>query len=129
MLKFLLLFTIVPLVELWLLIEIGRLWGALPTVLMVGATGFLGVILLKAQGVMVLYRMREEINKGVMPSGSIFEGILLLLGGAFLVTPGLITDLVGFSFLIPITRAVIKNVLRKAIQKYMSQGNVYIRYW
>jgi len=129
MVKFLLIFTLIPLIELWLIIEIGRLLGALPTVLLVAATGFIGVMLLKAQGIVVIYRIREELYRGEVPTDSLFGGLFILLGGAFLLTPGLITDILGFSFIVPITRYYIIKWARKLIGRAVRQGNIYIWRW
>lgn len=129
MLKLLLIFTIIPLLELWLLIEIGKIWGATLTVLLVAATGFLGVWLLKLQGVFIMYRIQEEIAYGQVPGDSMLDGLFLLMGGALLLTPGILTDLVGFSFLIPLTRQLIKKIAAKFIQRSINRGNIYIGRW
>jgi len=129
LLKLLLIFTIIPLLELWLLIEIGKIWGATLTVLLVAATGFLGVWLLKLQGVFIMYRIQEEIAYGQVPGDSMLDGLFLLMGGALLLTPGILTDLVGFSFLIPLTRQFIKKIAAKFIQRSINRGNIYIGRW
>lgn len=119
MFKWLLLFTLIPLLEIYLLIELGKIMGALTTVLLVGATGFFGVILAKVEGLNTLFRFRSELARGVFPGEEIYNGGCLLVGAAFLLTPGLITDLLGLSLLVPFTRHYIKKFLRKYIDRFM----------
>lgn len=130
MLKLLLLFTLVPLLELWLLIEVGRSIGAWPTVFLVAFTGFAGVWLAKSQGLMVLRKMQAELAFGNLPGEEIFDGVCVLLGGAFLITPGLMTDLFGFFLLIPLTRGHIKRAAKKALMMAIEKGTVqFYRRW
>ena len=124
--KLLLLFTAVPLLELWLLIEVGKRIGTIPTILLVAITGFLGVLLARSQGLQAIYKMQEEMRDGFLPTGELIDGACILVGGAFLLTPGLVTDLAGFSLLIPITRELWKNIAYKIIKKMMSGGTIYI---
>lgn len=127
MLKFLVLFTVVPLVELWLLIRIGEWLGAFPTVLLVAATGFIGVLLVKAQGLLTLRRIGVELERGTIPADSLLDGLLILLGGAFLLTPGIITDILGFSMVLPFTRELVKKVVKVIIQIMIGKG--YLNIW
>ncbi len=130
MIKLLLLFTLVPLLELWILIHFGSWIGAGWTILLVAATGFFGVLLARSQGLRILYRLRDELESGAMPAGQILDGVCILLGGAFLLTPGLLTDLLGFSLLLPPTRNVLKDLARRAISRKLENGTivVYRRY-
>jgi len=130
MIKLLLLFTLVPLLELWILIHVGRWIGAGLTIFLVAATGFLGVLLARSQGLRILYRLRDELENGAMPAGQILDGVCILLGGAFLLTPGLLTDLLGFSLLLPLTRNILKEIARRAISRKLENGTlvVYRRY-
>jgi UPF0716 protein FxsA len=104
-----LLFTVVPLVELTLLIWLGgqTVWW-LP-VLLVIADGIAGALLWRWQGIRTLVRIREEMAAGRMPADALVDGLLIFLAGAFLITPGMITDVVGFALLIPPIRAVVKR--------------------
>lgn len=124
--KLLILFTIVPLVELYLLIEVGRIIGTWPTVLIVAATGFFGVLLARSQGLRVLYRLQGDLHDNVLPGEELFDGVCILLGGAVLLTPGLLTDALGFALLFPLTRALIKEAAKRMLKKRMEQGTVYI---
>lgn len=129
-LKLLLLFTLVPLVELWLLIEVGKIIGTWLTILLVASTGFFGVLLACSQGLMVLYKMRAELRQGLLPADELFDSVFILLGGAFLVTPGFLTDCLGFSFLIPATRYFFKREVKRFIRKKMESGQLHLwRRW
>lgn len=128
MLKLLLLFTLVPLIELWLLIEIGRLIGAWPTILIVASTGLAGVWLAKAQGLITLFRIRSDLEQGIVPGDKLLDGVCILLGGAFLLTPGLLTDLLGFSLLLPFSRNWIKEVGRRFLERRLMHGAMVLRW-
>jgi UPF0716 protein FxsA len=99
-----LLFIVVPLVELYLIIEVGRVIGALWTVLLVVLTAVIGVTLLRIQGFNTLNRARQNMEMGTLPAMEMMEGMVLAVGGVLLITPGFITDTLGFLCLIPFTR-------------------------
>lgn len=107
-----LLLTVTPVVELALLLWLWEHMGLLQTVLLVIGTGILGATLAKQQGLATLYRIREESSQGKMPADALMDGVLLLLAGAVLITPGVLTDVLGFSLLVPPVRAVIKKGLK-----------------
>ncbi|MGB0449734.1 MAG: FxsA family protein [Porticoccaceae bacterium] len=102
-----LIFVIIPVLEMWLLITVGNYLGALPTIGLVLLTAFIGVNLLRAQGFETLWRGRRKFEEGQLPAQEIAEGIILAVSGALLLTPGFVTDLVGFSGLIPPIRRII----------------------
>ena len=109
------LFIVVPLVELYLIIEVGGVIGALWTVTLVVMTAMIGVTLLRIQGFNTLNRARQNMEMGTLPAMEMMEGMLLAIGGALLITPGFITDTLGFLCLIPVTRrAMIRYVLRRS---------------
>ena len=109
------LFIVVPLVELYLIIEVGGLIGALWTVLLVVLTAVIGVTLLRIQGFNTLNRARQNMEMGTMPAMEMMEGMVLAMGGALLITPGFITDALGFMCLIPATRrAMIRYIARRS---------------
>ncbi len=120
------LFTLVPLVELFLLIRLGTYVGAVDTIAIVIGTGVAGGLLAKNQGLAVLDRMRAELNQGRLPAESLFDGLLILLAGAMLVTPGLLTDGLGLLLLIPWSRQAIKSWLRRKMQEKISEGEIHI---
>lgn len=113
-LRLLLLFTLVPLTELFLLVELGRRMGTLPTVALVLATGALGAWLARRQGLRVLGEIRSEQAAGRLPAAALVDGLLVLVAGAVLLTPGLLTDLFGFALLVPQVRGVVRRRLRTA---------------
>jgi len=109
------LFIVVPLVELYLIIEVGGLIGALWTVLLVVLTAIIGVSLLRIQGFNTLNRARQNMEMGTLPAMEMMEGMVLAVGGALLITPGFLTDTLGFLCLIPATRrAMIRYLIRRS---------------
>ncbi len=119
-----LLFTLIPIIELALLIEIGKHIGVIYTLTIVIVTGVLGAFLAREQGFKTLKKIETEVNSGIMPGEEIIDGVIILCGGILLLTPGLLTDAVGFLALIPVTRAFIKKELKKKIQKIMDDGRI-----
>lgn len=97
----LILFLTVPLIEIYFLIEVGEVIGAWPTVLLVVFTAVLGVWLLRWQGLSTLTRVQTSLEHGELPAQAMLEGMLLLLAGALLLTPGFVTDSFGFLILVP----------------------------
>jgi UPF0716 protein FxsA len=98
------LFIVVPILEMWLLITVGSHIGALPTIGLVFLTAIIGVALLRQQGLATLLRANERMRGGEIPATEMGEGIFLAVGGALLLTPGFITDAVGFACLVPPVR-------------------------
>ena len=126
-LKLFLLFTIVPIVELYLLIKVGKLIGALPTVLLVLAISVAGAWLVRAQGFAILTRIQADLAQGRIPAAGLLDGALALLGGLLLLTPGFFTDFLGLFFLAPPTRAIIKQFLGLWLQNKLSRGQFIVR--
>ena len=121
LLKLFLTFTIIPIIEIYLLIEIGSMFGALTAVILVILTGFLGAFLARMQGLQTLFRIQESLREGRMPSGELLDALLIVIAGLVLLTPGFLTDSAGFLLLIPTTRNSIKYWLRRQIElRYMS---------
>ena len=121
MLKLLLAFTIIPIIEIYLLIEIGSIFGALTAITLVILTGFLGAFMARMQGLQTLFRIQESLREGRMPSGELLDALLIVIAGLVLLTPGFLTDSAGFLLLIPTTRNSIISWLQRQIElKYMS---------
>ena len=121
MLKLLLAFTIIPIIEIYLLIEIGSIFGALTAITLVILTGFLGAFMARMQGLQTLFRIQESLREGRMPSGELLDALLIVIAGLVLLTPGFLTDSAGFLLLIPTTRNSIISWLQRKIElKYMS---------
>ncbi len=127
LLRLALLFVLTPLVELAILVYLGTIIGALYTILIVVATGILGAFMARNQGLATLSRIRGSIERGIIPSNEIFDGALILAGGLLLLTPGIITDMIGFAVLVPQTRRIIGRRLRSLIRRRIQRGE--IRYW
>ena len=121
--RLLLLFTIVPFVELIVLIEVGKQIGTLATIAIIILTGILGASLARIQGFLVLNRIREEMNMGKMPTDSLIDGLLILIGAIVLLTPGFITDLIGFLLLIPFSRASLRGPIRHYFRNKLSSNS------
>ncbi|MCY4379264.1 MAG: membrane protein FxsA [Candidatus Dadabacteria bacterium] len=121
--RLLILFTVVPLIELALLIKLGNVIGLWPTIFIVIATGVLGAALARSQGTQVISAIRAEVAEGRPPTESLINGLLVLVGGVVLLTPGLLTDLLGFSLLIPFTRNWFKKKLQGRLRKYAQRNS------
>ena len=124
--RLLLLFTLVPIVELAVLIEIGQHLGMLPPVALVLATGALGAALARREGIQAFHRLRDSIGQGSFPGEAILDGVLILGGGLLLLTPGILTDLLGFAALVPGTRYFIKYYLKTAIERRIRSGSIQV---
>ncbi len=123
--KLLIVFLVVPIVEMMLLIELGKYIGTILTVSIVVMTGLAGLTLAKIQGFTVLNRLRENMEIGISPEDEIIEGVIILGGALLLLTPGLVTDLFGFSCLFPFSRYFMVIWIRKLLLKH-----IYIqRHW
>ena len=120
--RLLLLFTAIPLVELALLVEIGRLVGLATTVGMVLVTGVLGAWLARGQGVRVLARLQADLQSGRVPTDALLEGLMILIAGAVLLTPGLLTDLLGFALLSPVCRRLVQRTVTRYLKRRFASG-------
>ncbi len=119
-----LLFTVLPALELALLIKVGSHIGALNTILIVIGIGVVGAALARYEGFRVLMKVQDSLQRGVMPNAEILDGFMILAGGIALLTPGFITDVLGLLLLFPVTRAGIKWLLRRKFQSMIKQGQV-----
>jgi len=116
LLKLFLAFTIIPVVEIYLLIQIGTIFGALTSIALVIVTGFLGAYLARIQGLQTLFRIQESLREGQIPSRELLDALLIGIAGLVLLTPGFLTDAFGFLLLIPNTRTAIKQWLHRQIE-------------
>ncbi|MBL6985761.1 MAG: FxsA family protein [Methylobacter sp.] len=115
---------IIPFAEIYLLLQIGGIVGAFPTVLLVVFTAVLGAWLLRQQGFATFQRFQENLAQGVIPAYEMVEGPIILVGGALLLTPGFITDLIGFACLIPQSR---KKIAQYVIENYLVQAGSHFQ--
>ena len=121
------LFVIIPAVELYLLHSLAGIIGLLETVLMVVVTGVLGGNLAKREGLRVWHAWQQAMNELRPPEEGVVSGLLVFIGGAFLITPGVLTDAMGFALLVPAARQPIANSLRRyAKRRLEAQGAVII---
>jgi len=110
------LFLLIPIIEIYLLIQVGGIIGALPTVFLVVFTAVLGALLLRHQGLYTYSRVQTALARGELPTLPMLEGVVLLLCGALLLTPGFFTDALGFLGLIPPVRKwLIMKVLERGV--------------
>jgi UPF0716 protein FxsA len=113
-------FTVLPLTELWLLLEVKGQIGIGYTLGLVVATGIVGAALARRQGVATLRLIQEEMGQGRLPTQGLLEGVLILFAGAVLVTPGILTDVLGFTLLIPPARRGLSVLLRRYVKGRIS---------
>ena len=114
--RLLLLFTVIPMAELWLLLWIAGRTSWQATIVLVLVTGIVGAWLARWQGWLTVRRIQAELAGGRMPTESLLDGLLILVAGAVLVTPGVLTDTVGFLLLIPACRRLVKAWLKRRFQ-------------
>jgi len=118
---FTLLLIIVPALEIALLMLSGDIIGIRPTAFLIVVTGVLGAFLAKRQGIEMIRKAQQQLMYGSIPSGAVLDGICILVGGALLLAPGFITDLIGLSLLIPFTRAAIKPLLGRWLKSVFEE--------
>jgi UPF0716 protein FxsA len=116
----LLLFIAVPILELYGIYLLGDTIGIVPTLLVLAIDSVLGVVLLRSQGSAVWRRFNEALAQGRMPHREVQDGVAVIFGGAFLITPGFITDIFGLALLIPPSRAVIVRIVGRRLAKRMT---------
>jgi len=121
-----LLFTVVPLIELYLLIAIGRTLGPGPTIALVLLTGALGAWFARLEGARVIRRWQEAMARQQLPKDGVIDGLLIFLGGVLLITPGILTDIAGLSMVVPPTRRVIAGMVRRWVEQQIATGRVQV---
>jgi UPF0716 protein FxsA len=120
------LFIGMPILELAILLKLHEVLHFWPTFLLIILTGGLGVALVKRQGLVTLQKIQREMAAGNLPAPQLMDGVMILLAGALLVTPGLITDLAGFSLLIPFCRTRIRHWIRKKLEQKVRSGYIQV---
>lgn len=121
------LFIVVPAVEMALLIEIGGQIGGLNTLMLIIFTGIVGAALAKRAGLDVLRRVQAETQAGRLPTGALVDGAIILFAGALLLTPGVLTDLVGFACLVPGVRSLIKRGAIAYFERAVKNGQIQMQ--
>jgi len=127
LIRLFILFAVVPVIEVYLLIKVGSLIGPLPTVALLLSISLAGAWLVRHQGFEIMRRIQSELAQGRLPAAELLDGAMVLVGGVLLLTPGFFTDFLGLFFLIPFTRAVIKQLVRLWLQRRLSRGTITIR--
>ena len=120
------LFIGMPILELAILLKLHEVLHFWPTFLLIIITGALGITLVKRQGISILQKIQLEMGAGNLPAPQMMDGVMILIAGALLVTPGLITDIVGFSLLIPFIREQIRFWLRKKLEEKLRSGYIEV---
>jgi UPF0716 protein FxsA len=115
--KILFLFIAIPLLEVLILIELGSLYGFWPTIFLVIGTGVVGAVLARIYGLNIWFDIQHDLAEGRMPTDKLTDGLLVLVGGIVLLTPGLLTDIVGLLLLIPASRKLFKQWLKKKFSR------------
>ena len=123
------LFTLVPLLELYLLIKVGSHLGAEATILLIVLTGGVGALMARMQGFQVIVQIRERLREGVLPADELLAGGLIVVGGLLLVTPGLLTDVVGLALLLPFVRSRVVVWIKDFMRRKIQDGRVQIVTW
>jgi len=126
-LKLFSIFLIIPVIELYLIIKVGGIIGALNTVLIILITASLGAYLAKSQGFRVLREIQEATSRGYMPGNELLHGLFVLIGSFALLTPGFLSDIIGLSMLIPQIREIYVGIAKGIIRKKMQNGQWQMR--
>ena len=124
--KLILFFTLTPIVELFILFKLAEVTSALTTIGLVLATGIAGAYLAKSEGRLIISKIKSELNEGRVPGDQLMNGLCVLIGGAFLLTPGILTDIAGFTLVLPGTREIYKAFIKRKFSKMIREGNVNI---
>ena len=125
LIKLFLAFTIIPVVELYLLIKVGTVIGAFNTLALVVLTGFVGAYLARMEGTQTMLRVRSSLQQGIMPTEDLVDALLIFVAGIVLLTPGFITDVAGILVLFPVTRVHIKRFVKERFNKWIEDQDVH----
>jgi UPF0716 protein FxsA len=125
----LIMFIGMPIAELAVLLKVHEHFGLPNTIALVFLTGVVGALLARAQGLMVLTGIQRDVAQGQMPAPRMMDGVMILVAGVLLITPGLITDTAGFLLLCPPVRAVVRMWLRNKCEEAIRSGNKRVVFW
>jgi len=127
--KLMLLFTVIPIIELTILFRLSEYVGLPYTIILVIVTGFVGAFLAKSEGRGIIRRIKFEISNGRVPGDELINGLCVIVGGAMLLTPGIITDTAGFILVANPTRKALITVIKRKIKDMIKEGtlNLYFR--
>ncbi len=122
-------FILMPIIELAVLLKLHDAAGLVNTLAIVIITGFVGAFLARAQGIMVLAQIKRDLAEGRMPAPRLMDGVMILIAGVLLITPGLITDAAGFLLLIPAVRTIIRAWLKRKLEAKLRDGTANTTFW
>jgi UPF0716 protein FxsA len=117
-----LIFIVVPIAELYVIIQVGDVIGVIPTLFLLVLDALLGSMLLRHQGRAAWVRFNRALAENRLPHKEVFDGVLIIFGGALLITPGFITDIFGLVLLIPPTRAIVRGIASRIVRRRMAMG-------
>lgn len=117
------LFILVPLAELYVIFQVGEAIGVIPTILLLAADSLIGAWLMKSQGRAVWRRFNAALAEGRAPTREVFDGVFVIFGGAFLITPGFLTDVIGFILLLPPTRTLVRRAVSRRL---LARGTIRV---
>jgi UPF0716 protein FxsA len=120
------LLILIPAADIGLLLFSGKTIGVLPTIACIILTGVIGAYLAKREGLETIRKARQQLRSGHIPGDAVLDGICILIGGTLLITPGFITDIIGFLMLLPLTRKPFKWALKRFFRKWTNRGNIKI---
>ena len=123
---FVILFTAIPVLELYLLLEAGKMWGGFNTILVVLFTGIFGAYFAKQEGRNVLLKLQQKLGQGGLPANELIHGALIFSGGLLLLTPGFLTDFVGFCFIFPLSRMILTAMAKAYFSKRIASGSIKV---
>jgi len=127
--RFFLLFTLVPLLELYILIKIGSYIGAFQTVALVVFTALFGIVIARIEGLRKLQQIKQSLSQGIVPAEEMVDGVLIFVAGILLIIPGVLTDLFALVLLIPYTRTLFKRWLRRRFDRMVATGNIRLQHY
>lgn len=127
-LKLFLAFTLIPVVEIYLLMEVAEAIGSLNAIMLVLGTGFLGAYFARMQGMQTMFRVRASLQQGIVPAEDMVDALLIFVAGIVLITPGLMTDLAGLLILFPGTRQQLKRFLKRKFEEFKNDGTIDINH-
>jgi UPF0716 protein FxsA len=120
-----LIFIVVPIAELYVIIKVGEAIGLVPTLVLLLLDALLGSMLLRHQGRAAWIRFNRALAENRLPHKEVFDGVLIIFGGALLITPGFITDILGLVLLIPPTRAIVRGISSRIVRRRMAMGTLW----
>ena len=122
MLFLVVIFILVPIAELYVIIKVGEAIGLIPTVVLLLADAVLGSMLLRQQGRAAWVRFNRALAENRLPHKEVFDGVLIIFGGALLITPGFLTDILGLILLLPPTRAIVRAFSSRFVRRRLATG-------